>query len=160
HPISTFSASAAFMPSGPWLSGCPPSPSPIGPARRRSRSSTGCGTSWPMLDASLLVAHLRAPALLASADAGTWNALIRLARAESLAGQLRAVAMEAGVWDALPERARVILDDAAQLAEHSQHVARWETRQARRALRLLGAPVTLLKGAAYLHAGLPPAAGR
>lgn len=109
-----------------------------------------------MADGRLLVAHLRHPERMADADAATWNALLRQARAEVLIGQLGARA--AGIH--LPERIRLILDDADIAISASQRSARWEAHEAARALRPLGVPVVLLKGAAYLHAGLPPAEGR
>lgn len=113
-----------------------------------------------MADAALLVAHLREPTRLIEADSATWNALIRLGRAEALIGTLGAVAREAGVWELLPERARIILDDAAIRVAHSQRSACWEAHQAMRALRGIDGKVVLLKGTAYVAAGLPAASGR
>ncbi len=46
------------------------------------------------------------------------------------------------------------------LVERQQHEVQWEVHNLRKALRDLGAPVVLLKGAAYLMASLPPARGR
>lgn len=113
-----------------------------------------------MADASLLVAHLREPERLVEAGPDSWNALIRQARAEVLIGQLGARAHEAGIRDRLPARVRLILDEADIAAAASQRFARWEAREAARVLRPLSIPVVLLKGAAYVHAGLPPAEGR
>ncbi len=113
-----------------------------------------------MADLRLLVTHLVDPARLAHADAPTWEALIRMARAESLIGQLSERSRDAGVRDALPPRVRAILDDADIGTAAAQRTSRWEAHLAARALRPLGIPVVLLKGAAYLAAGLPPSAGR
>lgn len=113
-----------------------------------------------MTDGSLLVTHLREPARLADADAATWGALIRIARAESTIGQLGALTHEIGIWNRLPGRVRAILGDSALYITHNHRETRWEIRQAQRALRTLGQPIVLLKGAAYVAAGLPAATGR
>jgi hypothetical protein len=111
-----------------------------------------------MADLGLLVAHLREPQRLAGADAAAWNALIRMARKESLLGQLGAVVRTTGV--AAPARVHAILDDHAVGVDASQRSARWEARDAGRLLGGRGYPVVLLKGAAYVVAGLPAAEGR
>ena len=111
-----------------------------------------------MADLALLVAHLREPCRLAEADGETWNALIRMARKEAMLGQLAAVVAEAHI--APPGRAATILGDAMVGIEASQRGARWETREAARLLAQRGYPVVLLKGGAYIAAGLPVAAGR
>lgn len=111
-----------------------------------------------MGDLALLVDHLREPARLARADAATWAALIRLARKESLIGQLAGVVRDAGVTP--PARAQLILDDAMIGVEASQRGARWEAREAARLLGGRGYPIILMKGTAYVVGGLPPADGR
>jgi hypothetical protein len=111
-----------------------------------------------MAELARLVEHLRAPARLAAAGAPTWAMLIRLARKEALIGQLATVAADAGI--APPPRARLILDDAMIGVEASQRAARWEAREAARLLGGRGYPVVLMKGTAYVVAGLPPARGR
>ena len=113
-----------------------------------------------MADGRLLTEHLRRPEMLATASAATWEALIRIARAESLAGQLSERTREAGIRGKLAPRLSAILDDIDAGVTASQRGSRWETHLAARALAPLGVPVVLLKGAAYLHAGLPPSAGR
>ena len=113
-----------------------------------------------MADASLLVAALRNPSRLLVLSATEWGALIRIARAEALLGQLDGRASEAGVREALPNRVRTIFDDHAIAVESSQRTARWEARMAAAALAPLGCPIVLLKGAAYVAQSLPVAAGR
>lgn len=113
-----------------------------------------------MVDARLLTDALRDPSLLVRAGAPAWEAVIRIARAESLLGQLSIRTREAGVREALPHRVRAILDDVDTTVAANQRSARWEALLAARALRPLGVPVILLKGSAYLHAGLPAADGR
>ncbi len=113
-----------------------------------------------MVDARLLVEALRDPALLPGLSALEWTALIRIARAEALLGQLAARADESGVSDRLPKRVRTIFDDHAVAVTASQRTARWEARMAAQALAPLRCPVILLKGAAYVADALPVAAGR
>ena len=113
-----------------------------------------------MADARLLVDALRSPALLPALSASDWTALIRIARAEALLGQVADRAGEAGVGDQLPRRVRTIFDDHAIAVATSQRTARWEARMAAQALAPIGCPVILLKGAAYVAASLPVAAGR
>lgn len=111
-----------------------------------------------MADLALLVDFLRAPDRFARADGATWNALLRLARKEAMIGQLGAVAEAASL--PLPQRVEAIFDDAAIGIAASQRTARWEAHDAARLVNGGGYPVVLLKGAAYVVAGLPPAEGR
>jgi hypothetical protein len=113
-----------------------------------------------MIAADLVFGALRNPARLPELAPADWNALIRVARAERLLGSVAALAEAANVWDALPVAARGVLTDELAHVAWDQLRARWEIDRARHALAGLGAPVLLLKGSAYLHAGLPPARGR
>jgi len=111
-----------------------------------------------MADLGLLVDHLREPGRLTRADAGTWDRLVRMARKEAMIGQLGAVVRAAGVEP--PARAAGALADAAIGIAASQRDSRWEARDAARLVGGRGYPVVLLKGAAYVVAGLPAAEGR
>ncbi|MFC3713112.1 nucleotidyltransferase family protein [Sphingoaurantiacus capsulatus] len=111
-----------------------------------------------MADLSLLVDHLREPSKLTTADATTWERLLRMARREALIGQFAMRVREAGITP--PPLAQTILDDAMIGVETSQRSARWEARDAARLLGGRGYPVALMKGAAYVVADLPPAEGR
>ena len=106
-----------------------------------------------MTGAKLLVDALRAPASLRDPD---WNALIAAARAERLIGTL------AHRLDGRPVPAKVaeMLDLARRDAEQQRVQATWEAEMARRALAPLGVPVVLLKGNAFLAAGLAAGQGR
>jgi hypothetical protein len=108
-----------------------------------------------MADARPLVRALRDPASVDGLDAAGWTDLIRLARAESLLGQLAA-----RVGDRAPQRVRTIFADHAVAVAASHRGALWEANRALAALRPLGIPVILLKGAAYVAAGLGAADGR
>ncbi len=104
----------------------------------------------------LLIAALAHPASLERLSDTEWSALIRIARAEALIGQL--AHRSAGML--VPPRARIILDDALTMAAANRRQMLWEAEMARRALTPLGTRVVLLKGAAYAAADLGPAAGR
>ncbi|MDB5693798.1 MAG: hypothetical protein JWO81_2861 [Alphaproteobacteria bacterium] len=87
---------------------------------------------------------------------GDWTALLAVARAESLAGSL-AFRLEG---QKVPPRVEAILAAARRDAVQGRIQALWEAEMARRALAPLGLPVILLKGTAYVAAGLPAAIGR
>lgn len=103
---------------------------------------------------------------LALSDAATvrgWSALqyatlLRQARAAGLLGRLAADdAATAIPW---PEAARGHIESAARVTRAQHAEIRREVRHIAAALAPLNAPVVLLKGAAYVLAGLPAAAGR
>ena len=105
-------------------------------------------------DASLLVTALAdPPSLRLDTD---WTALIAMARAEQLVGTL------AYRLDGLPvpETVARLFADARASAEQGRRVALWEAEMARRALAPLGCRVVLLKGTAYVAAGLAAGRGR
>lgn len=108
------------------------------------------------MSARLLVAALCDPASVASLDAAGWTALISAARAEQLVGTL--AHRLAGL--PMPGAAARILDDARVSAEQGRLAALWEAEMARRALAPLGIPVILLKGTAFVAAGLAAGQGR
>jgi hypothetical protein len=107
-------------------------------------------SAWPLARA------LADPASTAVLDVAGWTALITMARAEQLIGTL------ALRLDGLPMPASVarILEDARAGAEHGRRAALWEAEMARRALAPLGCPVVLLKGTAFVAAGLLAGQGR
>lgn len=89
-------------------------------------------------------------------DAEGWTSLFAVARAEQLVGTLAHRLPGLPV----PERAATLLADARASAEHGRRAALWEAEMARRALTPLGVPVVLLKGTAYVAAGLAAGQGR
>lgn len=113
-----------------------------------------------MTPACLLYRALVEPAVLNQYRATDWNALIRIARAERLLGSVAACIDEAGLADSLTKGVQSALADEKAIIAFDHLRAGWEIDRARHALQGLGAPVLLLKGSAYLHAGLPPARGR
>jgi hypothetical protein len=108
------------------------------------------------LDGNLLARALRDPMSVASLDGPGWQALLTMARAEllsaSLAHRLEGIAK--------PAAAQRFLDDARASADQGRIVALWEVEMARRALQPLGVPVVLLKGSAFIAAGLKAGQGR
>jgi Uncharacterised nucleotidyltransferase len=112
----------------------------------------------------LLVSVLRAltetPARLPVLDDTAWDLLLRQAGATNLLATLACLLEERGLLDQVLPAAREQLDWARVLARRHRQGVLWEVRQIRQALRGLGIPLILLKGAAYTLAGLAPAHGR
>jgi len=104
----------------------------------------------------LLVAALRDPASVVPLDTADWTALLTAARAERLLGTL-AVRLDART---VPASVARILADARAGAAEERRAALWEAEMARRALAPLGIPVVLLKGTAFVAAGLAAGQGR
>ena len=109
-----------------------------------------------MSDARILGRALADPASVGGLDAEGWTALLAMARAEQLIGTL------ATRVDGLPMPVAVkaILADARGAAEHGRRAALWEAEMARRALAAVDCPVILLKGTAFVAAGLSAGQGR
>ena len=107
-------------------------------------------------DGWLLARALRLPHTARTLDADGWTALLAIARAEQMIGTL-AWRLE-GVT--LPSAVAAILADARTSAEQGRIVALWEAEAARRVLAPLGVRVVLLKGTAFVAAGLRAGEGR
>ena len=112
--------------------------------------------AYRFMDAMLLVDALRNPPSTRGLDANSWTALIAMARAEQLIGTL-AHRLQT---EALPTKVAEILDDARSNAEHQKRSALWEADCAARALADYGGTIVLLKGTAYVAAGLKAGEGR
>lgn len=108
----------------------------------------------------LLVRTLRAPGGVRHYSMGEWDLLVRQARAAGLLARLSGRLHAQGLVPVIPAPARWHFDAADLLAERQQVAIRWELQQIRAALDDLNAPLIVLKGAAYVAAGLPAAAGR
>ncbi|PKP92122.1 MAG: hypothetical protein CVT77_09885 [Alphaproteobacteria bacterium HGW-Alphaproteobacteria-16] len=105
---------------------------------------------------AMLVRALRDPVSVVGLDADQWTALLAAARAEQLIGSL-AFRLD-GI--PIPAAARRVLDDARAAAEQGRMAALWEAEMARRALGPTDMPVVLLKGTAFVAAGLAAGVGR
>ncbi|KQN31460.1 hypothetical protein ASF00_01245 [Sphingomonas sp. Leaf34] len=107
-------------------------------------------------DARILARTLADPARVAGLDADGWTALLTMARAEQLIGTL-ALRVD-GL--PMPGAVKAILADARAAAAHGRRAALWEAEMARRALAGLDCPVVLLKGTAFVAAGMAAGQGR
>jgi len=108
------------------------------------------------MSAHLLVALLRAPERAEALNAAQWNGVVAAARAERLLATL-ACRLEG---QALPGALYPILESARFDSEHEKKLALWEADRAMAALGPLNISVILLKGAAYVAAGLKAGEGR
>jgi hypothetical protein len=108
----------------------------------------------------LLWTALREPTAVLGATPAEWDLLVRQARRARVLGRLAAIWRELGVWSDIPVAAQAHLESALAVAAKHAGALRWEVHCVRRALAGLDAPVVLLKGAAYVMAGLPAARGR
>jgi len=106
--------------------------------------------------ARFLARALADPSIVTRLDPAGWSAVLTMARAEQLIGTL------ATRLDGLPMPGAVaaILADARAAAEQGRRAALWEAEMARRALAPLGCPVVVLKGTAFVAAGLMAGQGR
>lgn len=107
-------------------------------------------------DGWLLARALRTPGNTLALDSDGWTALIAMARAEQMIGTL--------AWRLdgvkVPGAVARILADARASAEQGRIAAMWEAEAARRALAPIGVKLVLLKGTAFVAAGLRAGEGR
>lgn len=109
---------------------------------------------------SLLLDCLLAPERAASLSSAQWETLIGQGQAAGLLGKLLVVLEASGRLDELPPGPRRHLEWTRAVMESQERAVRWELDCLRRALAELTQPFILLKGAAYVMAGLPTARGR
>jgi hypothetical protein len=108
----------------------------------------------------LIYCSLRDPGILDSLTVPEWDRLLRRARRAGVLSRLAVLAQAKLTDNGLPERVRDHLLSAGLVAAHHERTIRWEVGRIRRALRPTGQRFVLLKGAAYVIAGLPAGAGR
>jgi hypothetical protein len=108
----------------------------------------------------LLHTLLHAPERAATLSLAQWDPTIRASRAAGLQARLGVQLAESGHLPKVPVQPRAHLEAAMIVAAKHARDTRWEVELIRRALRPLGLRIILLKGAAYLLAGLPAASGR
>lgn len=114
----------------------------------------------PVRFADLVVAVLREPRRVTGFDGARWDLLVRQANGANMLGRIALRLDEAGLADAVPPGPAAHLEAVRRLVRVKHDEVRREVTQVLRALAPLQVPVVLLKGAAYVEAGLPPAAGR
>jgi hypothetical protein len=110
--------------------------------------------------ARILLKALSDPAATAMFGVEDWDLLLRLTRHTRLLGRLAACVDDLGLLEAIPEKVVEHFMAARVFVEQHQRTARWEINRIVRALEDIDVPITLLKGSAYILAGLPPARGR
>ena len=108
----------------------------------------------------LLMRVLRDPVGMASLNLPEWDLLLRQATAANLTVSLFYMAEERGLLAQIPVQPRQHLLWARALGERHRQAVCFEVAKVGAALADAGVPLILLKGAAYLIAGLPPGAGR
>ncbi|MBL8698832.1 MAG: nucleotidyltransferase family protein [Alphaproteobacteria bacterium] len=114
-----------------------------------------------MDDAARALLHaLREPSRLSGCPPLVLTELLGRARNCALLGRLAARARRAGVMSTLHPRLAEHFRAALIQAEAHQRMAKFEINRLQRALGALGDGMILLKGAAYVAAGLPAAEGR
>ena len=89
-----------------------------------------------------------------------WDLIVRQARGAGMLARLAFELEERGLLGAVPFQPRQHLEAARALAEKHDRDTRWEVGRIKVALAPTGIPIILLKGAAYVMAGLSPARGR
>lgn len=107
----------------------------------------------------ILLTVLGRPARMADLTPAEWDQLLPRARACLCLARLAVDAQAIGMDD-LPGRVRGHFEAATIEAAHGARSIRWEVNRIDRALVGLPVPVVLLKGAAYVAAGLALAEGR
>jgi hypothetical protein len=108
----------------------------------------------------VLLRVLRAPQSVRHLGPMEWDLLIRVARRARLHGVLHARLEAAALLDAGPDRALAHLESGAAVARHRRQMARLEQHHVAQTLQGFGAPLVLLKGAAYTTQGLAELRGR
>lgn len=89
-----------------------------------------------------------------------WESLLAQARRCRLAGRLACLLVDRQWLHLAPPRAQTALRNALREVERKHDEVVWEVDRIRAALAGVTSPVVLLKGAAYVMTGLPPARGR
>lgn len=89
-----------------------------------------------------------------------WETALAQAMCSQLLTRLAAQSKCAGWFEQIPAGPRFHVSSSLRIVERQRHEVLWEIDAIRRALAGTGVPIVLLKGAAYMRAGLPPAEGR
>lgn len=108
----------------------------------------------------LLLEALQAPEKLPGLPPADWELLLRVARRARVLGRLESDLARVGLLEDIPERAAAHLRAARNVIAHRNTLISWEVNRLLWALKGIEVPLILLKGTAYLLAGLPPARGR
>jgi hypothetical protein len=110
--------------------------------------------------AALLCGMLQDPRRLEALDRASWDVLIRQARRANLLARLTWQIRRWNAWDVVLPAAKPHLESAWTFSERQKLAVQWEVECIREALASTRVPLVLLKGSAYVIAGLPVAEGR
>lgn len=110
--------------------------------------------------AALLISVLKDPAQVRRLPPKSWDILIRQARHANLLGRLYRVLEKSGELPATPEPPLNHLFSGSVMADRQHLSIRCEIGFLQETFSHRGIPLILLKGAAYVLAGLPAASGR
>jgi len=113
-----------------------------------------------MIVVSALARALREPERLHSWTLADWDLIVRQARSANLLARLAVILEDRGLADAVPPGPAAHLEAARTLARAQEEAVRREVTHLVKALEGTGVQIVLLKGAAYVFAGLPAARGR
>ena len=100
------------------------------------------------------------PDILTRLSLVDWDKLIRQARNSGLLARLLHFIEQHAPLGTIPTAARWHFDAATTLAAKQHSAVRWEIGKIAEALDEIGCPIVVLKGGAYVVAGLPAASGR
>ena len=110
--------------------------------------------------ADVLLSVLRDPAYATGLEIEGWDTLLRVARRTRLLGRLAVIMEETGLTSKVPAKVLDHFTAARVYVDQRQQAARWEINRILAATQESGVPLVLLKGSAYILAGLPAARGR
>jgi hypothetical protein len=108
----------------------------------------------------LLVKVLRSPSDSLSLSALEWDLLIRQARVSNLLARLEFLFTNKGLLEKTPKDARKHLDSAAIVSNKQAAIVTYEAKKLQESLAYVDCKVVILKGAAYVLAGLMSGKGR
>lgn len=108
----------------------------------------------------LLVQVFRQPNRVTTFKLADWDLLLRQAQGADVVPRLWPLLDAEGMLDAVPEQVMVHLESGRILAEGHKRFVTWEVNRICHAFKDRDIPVILLKGAAYMLADMPFAAGR
>ena len=109
---------------------------------------------------SQIVEALLHPQSLGTLTALDWDLLVRQGRRANLLARLAHLLADSGQIAQVPKAPRAHLQSALLVAKRQEVSVRWEVENITREVADAGAPVVLLKGAAYVMANLPVGRGR
>jgi len=113
-----------------------------------------------MAGVDLVSLALRRPHEVPHWTLAQWELLVRQARSANLLARLAALLEDLGSLEQVPHAARAHLEAALVVSRAQEEAVRREVAYVLKALARTGIDIVLLKGAAYLLAGLPAARGR